>query len=84
MAVRPVTVTVTPVPDLTIGPGLIVTVQVPVAGNPFNTTLPVATEHVGWVIVPTVGAVGTAGAALIVKADDGDEVHPTELVTTAV
>ena len=39
-------------------PGVLVNVQVPVAGNPFKTTLPVDTEHVGWVIVPTVGAVG--------------------------
>lgn len=55
-------------------------VQVP-AGNPFRTTLPVATVHVGCVIKPKVGAVGVAGCAFIViLADAGDE-HPTELVT---
>jgi hypothetical protein len=36
-----VRVVVTPVPD--IAPGLIV--QVPVAGRPFNTTLPVVAAH---------------------------------------
>ena len=43
------------VPVPAIAPGLIV--QFP-AGKPFNTTLPVANEQVGWVIVPTVGADG--------------------------
>ena len=42
-------------------PGDPVIVHVPVAGNPFNTTLPVAKAQLGWVIVPTVGAVGVAG-----------------------
>ena len=46
-------VVVAPVPA--IAPGLIV--QFP-AGNPPRITLPVARAHVGWVIVPTVGAVG--------------------------
>jgi len=41
-------------------PGLIVTVHDP-AGKPLSATLPVATAHVGWVIVPTVGAVGPTG-----------------------
>jgi hypothetical protein len=36
-----------------------VTVQVPVAGKPVKATLPVPTEHVVWVIAPTVGAIGT-------------------------
>ena len=38
-------------------PGLIV--QLP-DGKPLNTTLPVETVQVGWVIWPTVGAAGTA------------------------
>jgi hypothetical protein len=42
-AVNPVKVVVTPVP--VIAPGLIV--HVPVAGNPFNTTLPVVKTQVG-------------------------------------
>ena len=55
-------------------------VQLP-AGNPFNTTLPVATVHVGWVIVPMVGAVGVAGCALITTLADAGEVHPAAFVT---
>ena len=47
---------VAPVPA--IAPGLIV--QFP-AGKPPRTTLPVATVHVGCVIVPTVGADGVEG-----------------------
>ena len=50
-------VKVGPVP--VIAPGL--TVHVPVAGRPFKTTLPVVTEIVGCVIVPTDGAVGVVG-----------------------
>ena len=47
-----------PEPVVVVPPGDLVNVQVPVAGNPDKTTLPVATAQVGWVIVPTVGAVG--------------------------
>jgi hypothetical protein len=50
-------------------------------GRPESTTLPVATEQVGWVIVPTTGLDGGAGAALITAFADAGEVHPTELVT---
>jgi hypothetical protein len=50
-------------------------------GKPESTTLPVATEQVGWVIVPTTGLEGGAGAALIIAFADAGEVHPTELVT---
>ncbi len=70
-------VVVVPVP--VIPPGLIV--HVPLDGNPFKTTLPVATVHVGCVIVPTVGADGVAGCGFITTLADDTEVHPTELVT---
>ena len=33
-------------------------VQLPEAGRPFRTTLPVEVEQVGWVMVPTLGAEG--------------------------
>ena len=69
-------VTVAPVPD--IAPGLII--QLP-AGNPLNSTLPVATRQVGWVMVPTIGAAGVAGCTLITTAVDAGEVHPEALVT---
>lgn len=45
-------------PEPAIDPGLIT--QFP-DGSPFKTTLPVATEQVGCVIVPTVGAEGVTG-----------------------
>ena len=59
-------------------PGLMV--QFP-AGNPLNATLPVAKAQVGCVIVPTTGADGVAGAALITTFADVKEIHPDELVT---
>jgi hypothetical protein len=61
-----------------IAPGLIVHVP---AGKPFSTTLPVARAQVGCVIVPTVGADGAAGCALMTTFADTDEVHPAALVT---
>ena len=61
-----------------IAPGLIV--QLP-AGKPLNTTLPVAAEHVGCVIVPITGAVGVAGCALMTTSTDSSEIHPAALVT---
>jgi hypothetical protein len=70
-------VVVVPVPVMP--PGL--RVQVPVAGKPFNTTDPAATIQVGWVMVPTVGAVGVAGWALITTSAEAGEVHPKALVT---
>ena len=54
----PEMVVLVPVPVVVIPPGVRVSVHVPVAGKPFNTTLPVATVHVGCVIVPTEGAAG--------------------------
>ena len=45
---------------MVVPPGDLVSVHVPVAGNPFKTTLPVATLQVGWVVVPRIGADGVA------------------------
>jgi hypothetical protein len=69
------------VPVVVVPPGVRVKVQLPVAGNPFKITLPVATEQVGWVIVPTVGAVGVAGWVLITTLAEEDEIQPEALVT---
>ena len=55
-------------------------VQVPEAGKPLKTTLPVATVQVGWVIIPIVGAVWV-GCALMTTLPDTGEVHPDALVT---
>ena len=57
------TILLVPVPE--IFPGLII--HVPVAGKPLNTTLPVESAQVGWVIAPVVGAAGGDGSALTVK-----------------
>jgi hypothetical protein len=70
-------VVVVPVP--VIDPGL--RVQVPEAGNPFNTTLPVATRQVGCVMVPIEGAPGIEGCALITTFEEAGDVQPDELVT---
>ena len=59
-------------------PGLMV--QFP-EGNPVKTTLPIATEHVGWVIVPTVGAAGVSGKESINTAGEGSVVYPVLSVT---
>ena len=74
-------VVVVPVPVEVTAPGVLVSVHVPVAGNPLRTTLPVAKAHVGCVLVPTTGAIGVAGCALITTFADATEVHPVALVT---
>jgi protein involved in polysaccharide export with SLBB domain len=71
-------VTDVPVPD--IAPGLIV--QIPVAGRPLNTTLPVvAIQEEGCVIVPIIGAVGATGAGLMTTLAEATDIHPGSLVT---
>ena len=75
-AARPFIVAVVVLPA--IPPGLIV--QLP-AGKLVNTTDPVATAHVGCVIVPTVSAAGVGGCALITTSADNGDVHPAALVT---
>ena len=70
-----------PVPVVVVPPGVLVRIQLPLAGSPFNTTLPVATVQVGWVMVPIAGAVGDDGWAVITTlAEDGDT-QPEALVT---
>jgi len=61
-----------------IDPGLRIHV---LAGNPLNTTLPVATSQVGCVIAPTIGAEGFAGGVSITTLADMEEIHPNELET---
>ena len=48
-------------PVVVVPPGVLVKVHVPVAGKPLNTILPVPIAQVGWVMIPTVGAVGEDG-----------------------
>ena len=73
-----------PVPVVVVPPGVLVNVQVPVAGKSLKTTLPDAIAHVCCVIGPAVGAVGVAGWALITTFADAAEVHPDALVTVKV
>ena len=63
-------------------PGVLV--KVPPTGRPLNTTEPVGTEQFGWVIVPTIGAAGKAGAALIVTLFETPDIQPTLLITVKV
>jgi hypothetical protein len=65
-------------PEPAMAPGLIT--QFP-EGKSFNSTLPVETEQVGWVMVPAVGDAGVAGWVLMITFVVAGEVHPTEFVT---
>ena len=75
---------VVPEPVIVVEPTDSVTVQVPIAGKPLRSTLPVAVAQVGWVIAPTTGAEGVEGWALITALPDAIEVHPEALVTLNV
>jgi hypothetical protein len=59
-AESPEMVVLVPLPWVVVPPGVLVNVQVPVAGKPFKTTLPVDITHVGCVILPGTGAAGNA------------------------
>jgi hypothetical protein len=83
-AASSVTVVLVPVPVDIALPGFLVSVQVPVAGKPFNTTLPVATVQVGSTIVPVTGAAGVVGFKFITISPVGADVHPEALVTVKV
>jgi hypothetical protein len=71
-----------PVPVVAIPPGLLVKVHVPDDGKSVNSTLPVASLHVGWVIESMVGAAGAPGATLTVNAV-AVEVQPLTVVVTS-
>ena len=72
-------------PAEVVPPGVLVNVQIPVAGKPLNTTLPVAKVQVGCVIAPTIGAVGMVGCALTTAFADDKDVQPVvKLVTLKV
>ena len=73
-----------PIPVMVVDPTDSVTVHMPDAGSPLNSTLPVAVVQVGWVMAPTTGAVGVAGCALMVALSDAAEVQPAALVTVKV
>ena len=74
-------VAVVPLPVMIVLLVVSVTVQVPVAGKPLKSTLPVAVEQVGCVTFPVTGLPGVEGDTFIVAEDeDAKEVHPAEFV----
>jgi hypothetical protein len=77
-------VVVLPVPLEVIAPGFLVRVHVPEEGRPLRATLPEGTAQVGWVLVPTTGAVGAEGTALITTLPVSGELHPDASVTVKV
>ena len=74
---------VVPLPVL-VPPGSLVRVQVPEDGSPLRGTLPVPTLQLGWVRVPTTGALGVTGWVLITADPEALEIHPAALVTVQV
>lgn len=80
----PVIVVVVPVPVLITEPGVLLTVHVPVEGNPMSTTLPVDDAQVGCVTDSILGSRGIGGCSLITTLPDAADVHPAALVTVNV
>lgn len=72
-------VVLVPVPEM--APGFIIHEP---EGKLLSKTEPVAREHVGWVMVPTVGADGVTGCVLITTLADAGDVQPEEFVTLKV
>ena len=58
-----------PLPEVVVPPGVRVRVQ-PADGRPLNITLPVATKHVGCVIVPIVGVAGFCSNVIVTSSVD--------------
>jgi hypothetical protein len=83
-AASPVTVILVPVPVVVMLPGFLVRVHVPEEGRPLRATLPVATSQAGWVLVPTTGAAGAEGIALITTLPVAGETHADASVTVKV
>ena len=80
----PVMFVVVPLPSVVTPPGFRLSVHVPGEGSPLKAALPAATRQVGWVIVPTTGAEGVGGCALITTLADESDVQPAEFVTVKV
>jgi hypothetical protein len=80
----PDTVVVVPVPVVVTPPGVRVSVHVPGDGKLLSTTLPVANEHVGIVIVPTCGAEGMAFTVNVYVALAATHGNPRGLLVVTV
>jgi hypothetical protein len=73
-----------PVPVFVTPPGERVSVQIPEEGNPLKATLPVATRHVGGVIVPTTGVAGFAFTEIVQVALAAEQGAPVGLFVVTV
>lgn len=73
-----------PEPLLVIPPGFLIKVQFPLEGNPFKTTLPVATEQLVWVIVPMEGVEGTGFTVSVKLAEADSQGEPSGLSVVTV
>lgn len=65
-------------------PGVLVRVHVPDEGRLLRVMVPVATVHVGWIVLPATGATGVTGCSLIVTPVDAAEMQPDAFVTVNV
>ena len=72
-----------PVPEV-VAPPVAVTVQVPLTGKSSRSTLPVASLHVGSVMVPTVGSRGVGGCTAITADKDAEDTQPSSFSTVKV
>ncbi len=81
LAVKLPKVAVVVLPVRVAPPGLAVIVQL-LPGRLLKSTLAVATAQVGCIIVPTTGAGGVAGCALITAFADEPEVQPLDCRVT--
>lgn len=79
--VSPVIMVLVPVPVVLTPPGSRVRVHVPFEGRSFNTTLPVESSHVGWLMSPTAGAEGVGGCLSITTSSDRSDTQPSSFVT---
>ena len=70
-----------PLPLEVTPPGYLVRVQLPEDGSPDNTTLPVDTLQVGWVIVPVPGAPGVTGWEFMLTEAVEPDVQPSLFLT---
>ena len=66
-----------------IPPGDLIKVHAP-AGNPLRITLPVDKVQVGWVIIPTVGAVGVQGTIVMITWSAGESIVPSFTINEKV
>ncbi len=70
-----------PDPLLVIPPGYLVNTHAPLEGRPLSTTPPVATPHVGWVILLIWGSAGVTGWVFMTAELEALDVQPSVFLT---